>query len=69
MSDLKEKTSESPKHTPTGSKERVDRDLEATNLGYEKDNVVAGMGTLKRQLKNRHIAMIAIGGVCVIYNT
>lgn len=61
MSDTKEKSS--PKLTPTASKERVDKDLEATHLGYERGEVVAGLGTLKRQLKNRHIAMIAIGGV------
>jgi hypothetical protein len=51
------------KKSPAPSVEN--HDVENHHIGYEKGEVVAGTGKLKRQLKNRHIAMISIGGVYV----
>jgi amino acid permease len=51
------------KKSPAPSVEN--NDVEKHHIGYEKGDVVPGTGNLKRQLKNRHIAMISIGGVYV----
>lgn len=57
------------KISPSASNDEVNRDVEKHHIGYEKGDVVAGTGALKRQLKNRHIAMISIGGVYVAPDT
>jgi amino acid transporter len=51
MSEFKEKVD----HSPTDAKE--------SDRGVEYEEVVVQQQALKRQLKNRHIAMISIGGV------
>ena len=52
MSEFKEKVD----HPPTDAKE--------SDRGVEYEEVVVQQQALKRQLKNRHIAMISIGPFC-----